>query len=177
MKKIILLVLTAVICLSTIFSLTGCSSKEKDISSLLVDNAYRYIKDGEVTSVDLYTDSDGGELVEISIKKKQKDGLYVKNDYYLVTSDITFDAEKVELTSSESKLYGSEVKSCDGKTVEKGYFSAVTDLDDILAGDLNSSSDYNVILTWKLLQAKSSDKEYNIEKINKQIEKLLNEEE
>ena len=161
------------LCVLTLFSLSACSSKEKTFSELYLENATpRNVVDGEITAVEVYTDSDGGELVEISVKKKNKDGYYETKDYYMVVSDITFDADKIELTSSESSLYGSSVKACNGKTVEKGYFLAVPDLFDFS----NTSSDYEVIMTWKLFQAEESDKEYNIEKINKLVADNLNQE-
>ena len=95
-------------------------------------------------------------LSSCSSKEKTFSELYVENvttSYYMVVNDITFDAEKIELSASDAELYGNDIKSSNGETVKKGYFCAVPELGDILSGNSNNSKEYGAICIWKLLQA------------------------
>ena len=160
MKRFFISALSITLCILSVFSLSSCSSKENTFSKLYVENVTREARGGEITSIAVYTDSDGGELAKISVKKQDKKGYYVITNYYMVVSDIIFDAEKIEISDSQSNLYGNDIKANNGGTVKKGYFCAVPEL-----GDINTSKEYGVICIWYLFQAEQSNKEYDIKSL------------
>lgn len=156
----------------TIITLFGCANKEEEsfldayleyaikTNVLSTDNEIKYIR--------IYKDKIGGKLASLTVLKETDYGAKVEQDYYLVINDIVFDSKEIELQSYQEDLYASSIKQFDGTKIDKGYLCRnISIFDDEYT--LDTSEEYNALITWKQLQAEFDDVEFDLELINKKI--------